>query len=120
MTLSWQNIVIDCTDPLLVASFWSEALGLELHGPDEGDWWIEPGDGSPDILFLHVPEGKSVKDRIHLDLRPDDQAAEVERLISLGARRIDIGQGNVSWVVMADPEANEFCVLSSKDGTATA
>jgi hypothetical protein len=120
MALRWQNIVIDCTDPLLVASFWSEALGLELHGPDEGDWWIEPGDGSPDILFLHVPEGKSVKDRIHLDLRPDDQAAEVERLISLGARRIDIGQGNVSWVVMADPEANEFCVLSPREGVATA
>ena len=86
MALRWQNIVIDCTDPLLVASFWSEALGLELHGPEDGELWIEPGGESPDILFLHVPEGKSVKDRIHLDLRPDDQAAEVERLISLGAR----------------------------------
>ncbi len=52
-----------------------------------------------------------MKDRIHLDLRPDDQDAEVERLIALGARRIDIGQGDVTWVVMADPEANEFCVL---------
>jgi hypothetical protein len=55
-----------------------------------------------------------VKDRIHLDLHPGDQAAEVERLTSLGARRIDIGQGDVTWVVMADPEANEFCVLRSR------
>jgi Glyoxalase-like domain len=120
MSLRWQNIVIDCTDPLLVASFWSEALDLELHGPEDGELWIEPGGDSPDILFLHVPEGKSVKDRIHLDLRPDDQAAEVERLISLGARRIDIGQGEVSWVVMADPEANEFCVLRPRESAGTA
>jgi hypothetical protein len=119
MSLRWQNIVIDCTDTLLVASFWSEALGLELHGPEEGEYWIEPGGESPDILFLHVPEGKSVKDRIHLDLRPDDQAAEVERLLSLGARRIDIGQGEVTWVVMADPEANEFCVLSARTPSVT-
>jgi hypothetical protein len=120
MSLRWQNVVIDCTDPLLVASFWSEALGCELHGPEDGCWWIEPGGDSPDILFLHVPEEKSVKDRIHLDLRPDDQAAEVERLVSLGARRIDIGQGEVSWVVMADPEQNEFCVLRPRESAATA
>ena len=118
MSLRWQSIVIDCTDTLLVASFWGEALGLELHGPEEGEYWLEPGGDIPDILFEQVPEGKSVKDRIHLDLRPDDQAAEVERLISLGARRIDIGQGEVTWVVMADPEANEFCVLRERE-TAT-
>jgi hypothetical protein len=111
MTLRWQSIVIDCSDTLLVASFWSEALGLELHGPDQGEYWVEPGGVSPDMLFQQVPEGKSVKDRIHLDLTPDDQDAEVARLITLGARRIDIGQGDVSWVVMADPEHNEFCVL---------
>ncbi len=115
MSLQWDSIVIDCADPLLVASFWSEALGLELHGPnDDDDVWLEPGSDCPDILFGEVPEVKSVKDRIHLDLRPDDQPAEVERLISLGARRIDIGQGDVTWVVMADPEANEFCVLRSR------
>ena len=117
MSLLWDSIVIDCADELLVASFWSEALGLELHGPDdEGDFWLEPGVGCPQILFGRVPEVKSVKDRIHLDLRPDDQDAEVERLISLGARRIDIGQGDVTWVVMADPEGNEFCVLRSASG----
>src|ERR1022692_4559440 len=74
--------------------------------------WSEPRHPLP-----QVPEGKSVKDRIHLDLRPGDQAAEVERLISLGARRIDIGQGEVTWVVMADPEANEFCVLRPRPST---
>jgi hypothetical protein len=58
-----------------------------------------------------VPEGKAAKNRLHLDLRPDDQAAEVERLLMLGATRVDIGQGAPTWVVLADPEGNEFCVL---------
>jgi hypothetical protein len=79
---------------------------------------IEPPEGSveadivPDILFLKVPEEKAVKNRIHLDLRPDDQAAEVARFEALGARRVDIGQADdVTWVVLADPEGNEFCIL---------
>ena len=72
-----------------------------------------PEDGvAPDLLFLAVPEGKSVKNRLHLDLRPEDQAAEVARIEALGATRVDIGQGpDVTWVVLADPEGNEFCVL---------
>ena len=106
-------MVVDCHDSARVAEFWSQALGLPLHGPegDEQMWWLEPGGDSPDLLFLDVPERKTVKNRLHLDLRPDDQAVEVARLEGLGARRIDIGQGDVTWVVMADPEANEFCVL---------
>ena len=60
---------------------------------------------------MRVPEDKAVKNRLHLDLRPLDQAAEVARLEGLGARRIDIGQRDTSWVVMADPDGNEFCVL---------
>jgi len=86
-------------------------LGLELHGPQDGEVWLEPGGDSPDILFLEVPEAKTVKNRMHLDLRPGDQQAEVSRLKALGASEVDIGQGDVSWVVMADPEGNEFCVL---------
>jgi len=67
---------------------------------------------APDLLFLRVPEEKAVKNRLHLDLRPADQAAEVARLEGLGARRVDVGQGTrVSWVVLADPDGNEFCVL---------
>ncbi|MGH3303705.1 MAG: VOC family protein [Streptosporangiaceae bacterium] len=64
------------------------------------------------MLFLRVPEGKAVKNRLHLDLRPKDQAAEVARLEALGAQRVDVGQGpDVTWVVLADPDGNEFCVL---------
>ena len=111
MPLRWQNITVDCHDPERVARFWGQALALPLNGPHDGEWWLEPGGDHPDILFLSVPEAKSVKNRVHLDLRPDDQAAEVERLLGLGARHVDIGQRDVSWVVMADPEGNEFCVL---------
>ena len=113
MGLSWQCVVIDCRDPERVGRFWGAALGLPLAGGEDGEWWLEPGGSSPDILFLSVPESKVVKNRVHLDLRPDDQAREVERLISLGARKKDIGQGDVTWVVMADPEDNEFCVLQA-------
>ncbi len=77
-----------------------------------------PQDGvAPDLLFLRVPEEKAGKNRLHLDLRPKEQAAEVARLESLGARRADVGQGaDVSWVVMVDPDGNEFCVLQALEG----
>lgn len=118
MTLHWQNITVDCQDPARVGRFWSEALGLPLQGPEDGEWWLEPGGDAPDILFLNVPEAKTVKNRLHLDLRPENQAAEVERLLGLGARQVDIGQGNVTWVVLADPEGNEFCILRAHTETA--
>ena len=66
------------------------------------------------LLFGAVPEAKTVKNRLHLDFRPDDRDAEVERLLALGATRADVGQGDESWVVLADPEGNEFCVLSAR------
>ena len=76
---------------------------------------IAPPDGSwPMIDVSPVPESKTVKNRLHIDLRPDDQEAEVERLVDMGARPVDIGQHDVTWVVLADPEGNEFCVLSSR------
>jgi predicted enzyme related to lactoylglutathione lyase len=118
--LRWQCVVVDCADPDRVASFWQAALGWRrTHEAVDGDLEIvlEPPAGSredgacPDLLFLRVPEPKSGKNRLHLDLRPVDQAAEVARLEALGARRADIGQADTSWVVMADPEGNEFCVL---------
>lgn len=66
----------------------------------------------PDLLFEKVPEDKTVKNRFHFDLRPEDQAAEVSRLIELGARHVSVGQTpDVSWIVLADPDGNEFCVL---------
>lgn len=71
-----------------------------------------PEDGvAPDLLFLRVPDRKTGKNRLHIDLRPEDHALEVARLESLGARRVDIGQGDQTWTVLADPDGNEFCVL---------
>ena len=110
--------MVDASDCADLARFWSLALGwrITLESPEE--CCIEPPEGSPavdvapDILFVKVPDLKVTKNRLHFDLRPKDQAAEVERLIALGARRADIGQGDeVSWVVLADPGGNEFCVL---------
>ena len=71
-------------------------------------------DEIPGLIFGSVPEQKTIKNRLHLDFRPDDQVAEVDRLLALGARRVDIGQGEQTWVVLADPEGNEFCVLGTR------
>jgi len=113
------TLSIDAVEPLSLARFWSAVLGWE-HGIDgDGDVRVEPAIGHPDhgavppLLFLAVPESKSVKNRLHLDLRPDDQELEVERLEALGATRASVGQtGDEGWVVLADPEGNEFCVLA--------
>jgi hypothetical protein len=117
MDLRIQCLCIDTTDPGKLAGFWESALGWR-RTYDEDYVVLEPPQGSPedgvapDLLFLRVPEEKAVKNRLHLDLRPKDQAAEVARLEALGARRADVGQGpDVSWVVMADPDGNEFDVL---------
>jgi hypothetical protein len=105
MTLSVEAVNFDCGDPALVGRFWAAALSQELKADDDGIYYLEAGDTGPEMIFISVPEEKTVKNRVHLDLRPDDQAAEVERLLSLGARRVDIGQtGEESWVVLADPE----------------
>ena len=107
----------DADDTVALAGFWSELLGWSMDEPDDdGEIVVSPPDGSPPgtlpLLFLPVPEGKQAKNRLHLDLRPDDQEAAVARAEALGARRIDIGQGDdVTWVVLADPEGNEFCIL---------
>jgi predicted enzyme related to lactoylglutathione lyase len=124
MALRLQCITVDAQDPLALAQFWAEALGWKI-GEDinEIEVWIERelGDpqntGFPDILFLKNSTPKNGKNRLHLDLRPDDQAAEVARLEKLGAKKIDIGQSaepTCTWVVMADPEGNEFCVLRER------
>ena len=108
-------MTIDCDDLGAVTSFWQNALGYERVYVDEYEVALGVSDGGEhavDLLLLRVPDRKQVKNRLHLDLRPDDQDAEVARLEGLGATRVDIGQaGDESWVVMADPEGNEFCVL---------
>jgi catechol 2,3-dioxygenase-like lactoylglutathione lyase family enzyme len=121
------EVVVDSHDPEAQARFWAAALGYHVVRREDGQveigpWVREASDLAeqvrraptvPTLVFVAVPEGKTVKNRLHLDLRPVDgsHAEEVERLLGLGARRADIGQGEVPWVVLADPEGNEFCVL---------
>lgn len=113
-----QCLCIDTTDPVPLARWWAELLGWRITYEDADEVVLEPPAGSaedgiiPDILFLRVPEDKQTKNRLHIDLRPDDQAAEVARAERLGATRVDVGQADdVTWVVLADPQGNEFCVL---------
>jgi hypothetical protein len=113
MAVRFYQLVIDARDPKSLARFWAAVLDQQILleandevivGADEHHY--------PGLCFVPVPEDKAVKNRLHIDLDPDDQAAEVERIIALGARRVDVGQGSdVTWVVLADPEGNEFCVL---------
>lgn len=126
MASRFTEVVVDAHDPRRLAEFWAEVLGYRvIDDRDDGDVEIgswEPtaeafraGPQPPTIYFARVPEGKAVKNRVHLDVSPVDttQEAEVERLVALGARHVDVGQGEQSWVVLTDPEGNEFCVLRS-------
>ena len=117
MSLAINTLTVDCHDPKALADFWTAALGwLVIDESDNGVMIAPYQEYRPDIhpMFFQVnPDEKVVKNRWHFDLAPDDQDAEVARLEGLGARRVDIGQGDPSWIVMADIENNEFCVLSS-------
>jgi predicted enzyme related to lactoylglutathione lyase len=109
---------INCAGSKEVGYFWSAALGWPLVWDQDDETAIRAPDGTgPLITWSPNPPPKVVKNRLHLDVAPPeggDQQAEVERLIGLGATRIDVGQGDVSWVVMADPEGNEFCILTPR------
>jgi predicted enzyme related to lactoylglutathione lyase len=118
MTIRFQAICVDAADPSSLGRWWAEVLGWRVTYESEEEVALEPPAGSPedgvaaDVLFLKVPEAKAVKNRLHIDLRPDDQTAELARVEALGGIRVDIGQGeDTSWVVLADPEGNEFCIL---------
>jgi glyoxalase superfamily protein len=121
------ELAIDCADPSGLARFWCSVLDYEVQDEDDGVVTIGSplvpegrdrlGPVPPTLTFARVPEGKTVKNRLHLDVNPTDreQGEEVRRLLGLGARHADVGQGpDVSWVVMADPEGNEFCVLAGR------
>ncbi|MFG3660480.1 VOC family protein [Streptomyces sp. NPDC047706] len=115
MSLAWEQVVVDAADPVALGNWWAEALGWVVINESAEEYEIRPAaDRAPGLLFVPVPEARSVKNRLHLDLRPDDQEAEVTRLLALGARSADVGQGERAWVVLADPEGNEFCVLRSR------
>jgi hypothetical protein len=105
--------VVDCAEPNRLAEFWKSVLGLHpIHQAQDVIVMADPSGSGPALAFLRVPEAKTVKNRIHFDVRPVGCTVEeeVDRIVGLGARRIDIGQGEQPWVVLADPEGNEFCV----------
>ncbi len=119
------HMVIDATDPHGLAAFWAQALGWDVTEDDGDEADVEPpGFSYPSpaalpLVFVRVPEPKAGKNRVHLDLASTSarhQAELVDRVLGLGAARADIGQGDVPWVVLADPEGNEFCVLEPRDG----
>jgi catechol-2,3-dioxygenase len=115
MTSRLTNIAFDAVDPPVVADFWCSILGWQIVEQSDEGVSIGAPDGSwPVIDFLPVPEIKSVKNRLHFDLRADGVTTpeELQRLLELGATPVDVGQGpEVTWVVLADPEGNEFCLL---------
>ncbi|MFH8341513.1 VOC family protein [Streptomyces sp. AM6-12] len=110
-------VVVDCADPGAMARFWGEATDWVTHRvTDDLAVLRSPEDTGPYLEFLRTPGGKTAPDRVHLDLLPypgDDRAAEVTRLRSLGATDLDLGQGDVPWTCLTDPEDHEFCVLDS-------
>jgi predicted enzyme related to lactoylglutathione lyase len=133
MTLRWYTVVVDAHDVASLGRWWAETLDyvIVFEAKDEMaiiPKWM-PMDPAPDLdaflragqgmVFVPVPEAKTVKNRLHIDLAPhtsQDREAEIARLIERGATRVEIGQSpDVGWTVMADPEGNEFCVLSSRD-----
>ncbi|MER6558876.1 VOC family protein [Streptomyces sp. NPDC001027] len=115
MTLEWEQVIVDAADPVALGRWWAAALGWVVVDESPDEYEIRPErDRLPGLLFGRTPDAKTVKNRLHLDFRPDDRDAEVARLLALGARHADIGQGEQPWVVLADPEGNEFCVLAAR------
>lgn len=123
MAVRLTEIVIDCAEPRRLAEFWSAVLGWPVSDDsDDEEVEIRPAGTEmkssvvPSILFIPVPEPKALKNRLHLDVSAtdSDQETELSRLLALGARRVDIGQGEPTWYVLADPEGNEFCLLQGQ------
>jgi len=128
VTSKLTEIAIDCADPDRLAGFWCAVLGYEVQSTEEDgvvtigsplvpEGKLRPGPVPPVLTFARVPEEKVVKNRVHLDVNPTEteQDDEVSRLLALGATHADVGQtGEESWVTLADPEGNEFCVLAGR------
>ena len=118
VTVSLHHIVIDAHDLPAQARFWAAVLGWKVLSEREREVVIGADETAPvGICFMPVTDTKTVKNRLHLDLTPgpDGRDADIERILALGARRVDIGQtGTESWTVLADPEGNEFCVIRAK------
>lgn len=116
MSSRFTELAVDCRDAAKLSDFWCAVLDWRVTATEPGLVEIAGDEPGPTIVFCEVPESKTVKNRVHVDVNPRDrdQADEVDRIIGLGARRVDVGQGEVAWVVLADPEGNEFCVLRTR------
>jgi catechol 2,3-dioxygenase-like lactoylglutathione lyase family enzyme len=129
MTVRWYTTVVACLDVAAQGDWWARVLGWVKAYEAADEVVLVPPHAlaeraaipldrqGPGLVFVRVPDAKAVKNRLHIDLAPgpdDDQVAEVDRLLALGAQRADIGQGDVPWVVLRDPEGNEFCVLTPR------
>ena len=118
MTSQLYTVTLDAAEPRRLADFWSKMLDYKVVYDSAEEVAIEKADESgPAVLFVRAPDEKAGKNRMHFDLNPDDQDAEVERALSLGATHVDIGQSrdpDVTWKVLADPEGNEFCILTPR------
>jgi hypothetical protein len=111
------ELIVDAADPDALATFWSAVLDWPRLGDDDGVVEIgDPGGTLPTLVFVPVDDVKSVKNRVHIDVNPvgGDQREELVRLLALGASKVDVGQGEQPWVVLADPEGNEFCLLATR------
>jgi len=133
MALKWYTTVIDCQDLHAQARWWADVLDWQLVYEDDNQAAIAPKHEQdrplsaeewptvgPALVFVPVPDDKTIKNRLHLDLAPhitDDRDALIDALLARGATRANVGQDEpkASWTVLADPEGNEFCVLSARD-----
>jgi predicted enzyme related to lactoylglutathione lyase len=118
MGARFTELIIDAADPHAIAEFWSAVLGWTVTVDEHGEYVeiADPSGALPTIVFVPVDEAKTVKNRVHIDVNPvgSDQDEELARLLALGATHVDVGQGEQTWVVLADPEGNEFCLLRTR------
>ena len=131
MALRWYTVVVDSHDVATLAEWWRETLEWQqVYSSDDEVVIVPPhlldasiastpwNQQNPGLVFVTVPEGKTVKNRLHIDLAPhtsDDRDAEIAKLLERGATKVDVGQADAPWLVLADPEGNEFCVLTSRE-----
>ena len=119
MACRMTELVLDCRDPHGLARFWSQVLDYRIVDEDEDTAEIAPPEGTPSpvtLLFSRSDDPKKDKLRLHIDVSATDrsQDEELARLLQIGARQIDIGQGEQTWYVLADPEGHEFCLLRGR------
>lgn len=112
---TFRDIVIDCDNPVELARFWSEVLGYPIAGQDEDAACLDPGDGSFRLWLVRVPEPKTVKNRVHIDINLQP-GTDLDQLVQLGAKVLHpFGSiPDAPWAVLADPEGNEFCAFPPK------